>query len=330
MPGAALDQALKRLNALEHGEILSPPDVEVAIFEILSAAGYAVTAPQPFHQDDRIDMRLDGRIEGKRERVGVEVKAHRGHVSGQTIYRALDVLRTHALDRILIIGLGGFSPLARERAALERIGKVDLLDTRDLRDWLLRHAVADEPPSLSIKGILKAAMRALAARLSVAPEEIYDVEWRDMERLLGEVFETLGFETKVTPSAKDGGYDVRLADREGRVFLVEVKHWLTTVGSGVIKRLVEVTARENASAGILLATGGFAPSLFDGLIELQAQTIHLGDGGKIASLCRAFYRAETQLWQADDDLVDLLLSETTLLHPEFGAGPKNLGAASPI
>ncbi|MBK8545464.1 MAG: restriction endonuclease [Caulobacteraceae bacterium] len=213
------------------------------------------------------------------------------------------------MDRIIIVSLGGFTPLALDREGADRLGKVDLLDASDLRSWLRRHAVAAEPNTRSVHLILRQAMRALAARLAVAPDEIYQVEWRDMERLLREVFERLGFDTQLTASSNDGGFDLRLIDPEGRHFIVEVKHWVSKVGSGTVKRLVEVTAKLGASSGLLLATGGFATTVFDGMIEVKAP-VRLGDGAKIASLCRAFYRAETQLWQPEESLSELLMDQT--------------------
>lgn len=312
MPESGLQRAMRLLDELEQNREMAPQDVERAIHGVLMAAGYAVSTPSPGKPDIGIDMELRGRLDGRSERVGVEVKSHKGRVSGQTIYRAMDAMRAGSLDRILIVALGGYSSLALERADIERLGKVDLLDIPDLRSWLRRHEAADKPEAKSIRQILRRAMCDLAVRLAVAPEEIYDVEWRDMERLLGEVFERLGFKTHVTASAKDGGIDLRLMDPEGRTYLVEVKHWLTKVGTGAVKRLVEVTARESAKSGLLLATGGFADTIFDGLIEVKAP-VCLGDAEKIVSLCQAFYRAETQLWQPEESLAELLLSQTLAL-----------------
>src|SRR5690606_20339016 len=122
-------------------------------------AGYAVSTPSPRNPDMGIDMELQGLIDGKAERVGIEVKSHRGTVSGQTIYKAMDARRAAGLDRILIIALGGYSNLALERAGTDRLGKVDLLDLPDLRSWLRRHEAVEEPEQKSIRQILRQAMR---------------------------------------------------------------------------------------------------------------------------------------------------------------------------
>lgn len=73
--------------------------------------------------------------------------------------------------------------------------------------------------------------------------------------------------TQVTSSAQGGGFDIRLADGAREVFLVEVKHWLSTVGS---KSLPD-RSRRGPRRGVGRrhpVTRGFAP-VSDGRIELQ-------------------------------------------------------------
>ena len=92
---------------------------------------------------------------------------------------------------------------------------------------------APKPPvSSKLELIVRNAMKALVIAIAENPEYLHDVEWRDLERILREVFETMGFDTKLTRSGKDGGFDLQLqCDESGKqkTFLVEVKHWM---GSG--------------------------------------------------------------------------------------------------
>ncbi|GEM_PF-702686 len=315
MAKTKLLRALNQLDALLNKSDHREADVSATIFSILEAAGYAKGQREPYLAEAglRLDGVFEAQIEDKVERVRFDVRGARGNVSGQTIYRALDLIREKVLDRVLIISLGGYSHLARERADTDLLGKVDLLNGKDLRAWLNKRIAIEEEAGIGVAAILKRALRAMALHLANAPQDIDQVEWRLMEQLLGEVFEGLGFDTLVTRSAKDGGYDVRLQDRDGAVYLVEVKHWQTKAGSGVVRRFVEVNAKEGSTAGLILSTGGFANCIFEGMIELETTPIHLGDRSKIASLCRAFYRAETQLWQPDDDLAALLLKGAPVL-----------------
>ncbi|WP_426017610.1 restriction endonuclease [Brevundimonas sp. DWR2-3-1b1] len=331
MAKADLLRARDALDALVRKSDTRESEVSAVVFEILQAAGYAQGQQEARLPETsmRLDATFEARIEDKTERVGVEVRGMRGNVSGQTVYRAQDLVRKDLLDRVLIVSLGGYSQLARERAEEGLLGKVDLLDARDLRIWINKRIAIEDEANLPIPSILKRALRAMALHLATAPAEMGEVEWRMMEQLLGEVFEGLGFDTEVTQSAKDGGYDVRLKDRDAKVYLVEVKHWQTKAGSGVVKRFVEVNAKGGSAAGLILSTGGFADCIFEGLIELQNTAIHLGDRSKVAALCKAFYRAETQLWQSDDDLPALLLGGTTRLTepPPKLAAPSDLATA---
>ena len=83
---------------------------------------------------------------------------------------------------------------------------------------------AEEQVDLPVVAIVAEFSRALARRLALSPGELADVEWRDLERLLAEVCGALGFETILTRSGKDGGFDLELR-ADGNTYLVEVKHW---------------------------------------------------------------------------------------------------------
>jgi hypothetical protein len=74
-------------------------------------------------------------------------------------------------------------------------------------------------------------MKAIAYEIAKNPRCLRDVGWGDLELVMREVFEQLGFATKLTRSGKDGGFDLQLETidhGETQVFLVEVKHWLAS------------------------------------------------------------------------------------------------------
>jgi hypothetical protein len=75
-----------------------------------------------------------------------------------------------------------------------------------------------------VGAILRRSMREIARRIAASPGELAALEWRDLERILFEVFDTLGYKACLTRPAKDGAYDLRL-EAEGRIYFVEVKHW---------------------------------------------------------------------------------------------------------
>ena len=146
------------------------------------------------------------------------------------------------------------------------------------------------------------------------PEALSKLAWRELEKALREAFEGIGFDTKLTRPGKDGGFDLELTTMENgrkQIYLVEVKHWTDQKpGLSHLTKFVEVTASKQADAGLFLSTSGFTRPVYCGIAEL-APPMHLGEGNKVVSLCRAYYRLRSALWVEDVDLRDTLLSETT-------------------
>jgi hypothetical protein len=55
--------------------------------------------------------------------------------------------------------------------------------------------------------------KSMLAWLAENPEQLDTVEWRDLERIMRETFEGLGFDTFLTRSTKDGSFDLQLGGR---------------------------------------------------------------------------------------------------------------------
>lgn len=146
---------------------------------------------------------------------------------------------------------------------------------------------------------------------------LLDVEWRDLERVLREVFEKMGFMTRLTRSGKDGGFDLELQFRHlngFRTFLVEVKHW---AGSGkkpgrtALRSMIDVIARAaDGTTGLLLSSTGFTTDVLHGRTEIEQHAIRLGGQSKIVSLCQDYLRGVSGLWAPTTDLADMLLQGT--------------------
>jgi hypothetical protein len=308
-----LDEALGLIHMLKALPALRKSKGPEVIWRALKFAGYAVSDPRaPASPGQGWDFEFTAVLDGAHERVGVEINSG-PHLSGQSFYRADRTREEQGFDRVLLVVLGQVSKLARDRAFEQRTLKVDLLDPTDLASWLRRHAIVATDRGKSVVTLIRNCMKDIALRVARNPEELDDVEWRDLERLLREVFEGLGFDTLLTASSKDGGFDLRLEAGE-EVFLVEVKHWKQAVGPGVVNGFLKVSAREEAKASLLLASGGFTGALFEGILEV-GPPLHLGGRDKIIGLCRVFYRLGTELLQPDGELPALLLQDTVLAPP---------------
>lgn len=173
------------------------------------------------------------------------------------------------------------------------------------------------PAPSRLELIVRTAMRAIAIAVAENPACLRDVEWRDLERVLREVFERMGFETQLTRSGKDGGFDLGLQCTEAgktQVFLVEVKHW---AGSGkrpgrtTLKALIDVVARAaNGTTGLLLSSSGFTADVMNGQTEVEQRKVRLGGKSKIVSLCQNYLQSATGIWNPTTDLADMLLEGT--------------------
>ncbi|WP_395856358.1 restriction endonuclease [Cystobacter fuscus] len=173
------------------------------------------------------------------------------------------------------------------------------------------------PPSAPdrVEFILRTTMRTLAKSIAHFPDELRILEWRDLERVLREVFEGLGFNTRLTPPAQDGGFDLELScvvNGKPETFLVEVKHWTfpSRPGRGILEKFFEVVVTRPAVAGLLLSTSGFTTSVVTGRTEIERQRIRLGDSNKIVTLCQYYVRRDSGLWKATLPLPELLFDGT--------------------
>lgn len=165
--------------------------------------------------------------------------------------------------------------------------------------------------------IVRSAMKGIAEELARNPEVISYIEWRDLERVLREVFEGLGFETELTRSGKDGGYDLRISYKENNesiTYLVEVKHWKNSgkkVGDSVISSFIDVVVTEpNVHSGLILSSSGFTKSVVRGRVEIEQSSVKLGSEQKIISLCRSYVEANEGIWTPNQTLSETLLCNT--------------------
>lgn len=178
-------------------------------------------------------------------------------------------------------------------------------------------AALQEAPRSTVEIIVRSAMRALAAAVARNPKCLQSIEWRDMERLLREVFEELGFTTELTRPGKDGGFDLKLQCEEAgqaSVFLVEVKHWAEggkRPGPGVFKAFFDIVAKQaRGTTGLLLSSSGFTSKLAHERTEIEQQMVRLGGENKIVSLCQSYLESSSGVWSPTTDFAEMLFQGT--------------------
>lgn len=313
MNRVALQTALAMVSRFEAEADLQPADGERLVASILRACGHDVTESGFIGGDGGVDCYFQTKIQGEVRRIGVEVKSGRRPADQKTVLQALSIAEQGRFDRAWVISRGGFTAAALQRADSVGAGRIDLMAPSDLRSWIANYR-AEGADETGAAAIIRAAMRALAMQIAVHPDELKGTEWRDLERVLREVFDRMGFETHLTRSGKDGGFDLELTTQSAKgreTYLVEVKHWSEQrPGARHLTKLVKVSVERNVDGALLLSSSGFTRTISSGLVEI-GPPVRLGDGAKIVQLCKTYYRLRTGYW-LEESLPESLFSGTTL------------------
>jgi hypothetical protein len=127
--------------------------------------------------------------------------------------------------------------------------------------------------------------RALLRRLVRRHELLNAIDDRQFEELVATLLIDLGLQdVELTPPRQDGGRDIIAVhtDRttgQRLVIVIECKHWVS--GNKVTLRfahkLLDVVTRDNATAGVLLASNGFGPRLLQQEAVLSQRSLFLKD-----------------------------------------------------
>lgn len=307
-------RVLGLIERFETENNLHPRDAEDLLLDVFSACGLpAIHRGGPGDQGVDIEFTTDQSHGG--DRFAVQVKTTTQPANLTSVQAVAGAALQGNFDRWLFVSRNGFAKSAHAFASSVTLIKLELLSPADLRRWVGRFRKSETVSSSRLEPIVRAAMDQIAKHLASVPEDLPKVEWRDLERLLREAFEGIGFETELTRSTKDGGFDLRLTFVEqgvSRTHLVEVKHWSapSRPGTGVLKHFAHVVAREGAEGGLVLSTSGFTDNAIEGLTESEHHLLRLGNDRKIISLCKTYYKINSEIWIADQPLQQLLHEST--------------------
>jgi len=317
-----LEQALALLERFERGGFVQPSDAESLLVQVFEACGYPVAESGFVGSGEallEVDCFIRTRVDGSLKTIAVEVKAGSRPAGIESVEQAFALKASGPFDRAMIVSRLGFSPEALQHADTIGLGQIDLFGTDHLRNWLSKQVEPRDAGEI-YDHIMRPAMQKLAEAIAMHPEVLARLEWRDLEKVLREVFERIGFDTNLTRSSKDGGFDLELTAAEGgerQTYLIEVKHWTEQKPSlPHLRKFVGITASRQATAGLLLSTSGFTKPIYSGIVEFPTP-VHLGDGDKVVSLCKCYYRLQSALWVEDTSLRDALLSGTRAVGPRL-------------
>ncbi len=163
--------------------------------------------------------------------------------------------------------------------------------------------------------ILKSAFQILAERIATDINYLDHIEWRDLERILGEALSFIGFQVKVTPPSKDGGKDI-IANLDvynnKYSFIIELKHWRSgkKVDSDHVEKFLRVVINEKRSGGLFLASYGYTDECVERLVSFKQFNLNLGDGNKIYSIFQIYKKKQDGLILSPKDLVAVLTEDS--------------------
>lgn len=138
-----------------------------------------------------------------------------------------------------------------------------------------------------------------------------NLEWRDLERTIYEIFNEIGFKATLTPASKDGGKDVILeCDIDGipKSYIIEIKHWRSQqkVGQKAIQEFTKVIINEKRNKGLYLSTYGYTQNYYECLSKTERNLVGFGEKEKIVELCHTYEKIKNGLYLPMNSLEDLL------------------------
>lgn len=282
--------------------------------DLLSEEGYIIEFANNNGLDSGIDFiaRKGASSTSKADEISIEYKHYRQSAVGvDSVRRVLGVAMSAGFSRTMLVTNSRFTYAARESLRRTTPVGIELIDLDSLRSWVSRLEQIPTIDFSQINIIRRELSQKLVGLIAKNPRYLDEIEWREMERLLTEVFEGLGFEARLTPGSKDGGKDIILTCEiasKMHTYYVEVKHWRSgqRVGNGAISDFLNIIVNEKISGGLYLSTYGFCSNAIESLTEFQRQTLRFGTERKIVALCKSYVKATSGIWSPEMDLPDLL------------------------
>jgi len=253
--------------------------------------------------------------ENSSEKFGIQFKHRRTPVTGEAVRELIGTAIINAYPRMFLFSSSGFTRSCYADAQRVDPVKIELLGIDDIKNWVSRIEVEADLNKLNFEGIIKIVSKTFIGQIAKNPGFLQNLEWRDMERVIAELFEGLAFKVTLTPPSKDGGKDIILeCKRQGEEvsYIVEVKHWrsLQRVGQESVKDFLKVICREKRQSGLFLSTYGFTGNAFEGISEIERKKISFGDQSKVVLLCKNYLKVKSGIWTPLTDLQELLFEET--------------------
>jgi restriction system protein len=182
------------------------------------------------------------------------------------------------------------------RATREHFDKVNLRQAKPVACVRKHFAaeVSDHPEALSpVEPFLSFDMadpRIVAATDIISGlnrhPNLMDLTPKQFEHFIQNLFDRLGFDTKLFRASGDGGIDCVAYDPtpiRGGKYVIQVKQYTNTVPPTAVRDLFGTVHDQGATKGILITTSGFGPSSHE---FANGKPLQLYDGTKLLWLCQ--------------------------------------------
>ncbi len=195
---------------------------------------------------------------------------------------------------------------------LQQPTNIEIISLNNLETWAKDlNEILENKEENEVFAVISNFTKQLISLIAKNPNNLMNLEWRDLERTIHEIFNEIGFNATLTPPSKDGGKDVILECEINGIpksYIVEIKHWRSQqkVGQKAIKEFTKVIINEKREKGLYLSTYGYSQNYYECLTKTERNLIGFGEKEKIVELCHTYEKIKNGLYLPMNSLEDLL------------------------
>lgn len=195
---------------------------------------------------------------------------------------------------------------------LQQPTNIEIISDSDFETWVQElNGILENKEENEVFIVIRDFTKKLISLILKNPNNLMNLEWRDLERTIHELFNEIGFKATLTPPSKDGGKDVILEceiDGIPKSYIVEIKHWRSQqkVGKKAIREFTKVIINESREKGLYLSTYGYTQNYYECLTKTERNLVGFGEKEKIVELCETYEKIKNGLYLPMNSLEDLL------------------------
>lgn len=308
-----ISEAIDKLEKVSNGNHKGRRRAILDIFEpLLEADGYKM---DQWHmkRHSYVDYIASSGKRNNKKSIGVLYRSEKTKVTKDEIEDLVAGCAIDGIEKVLVITGADFEEDVDKYCREKYPVVYEQLNSASLRDWAKNvDPKGDEAEFIKIVGTFTQKIIGLMLK---RPNVLSSLEWRDLERVIAELFTGIGYDTTLTPPSKDGGKDVIVEFRERekkKSYIVEIKHWRSgqKVGQKSITEFVKVIVKEKRHGGLFLSTFGFADNAMESITEIERKKIRFANDEKVHTLCKVYMRKKSGLLLEDESLSKILFDNT--------------------